>query len=181
MKYIIACLFAIGMFSAAKAQTNPEGSSDQTFICHYVDDQTFQCDLNKSETTAPDKGGVNEEDMSKEPSEGKDVSGKENKSREDRSREEDLGNPENNGSLGTDTSGTGEGKFDQPGDMNKSDSDEGVNEDNSNFQNDPSVDDEKLNQNQDGTKKDSWKDSGTENSLEEDTSVNEGGNDGMTY
>ena len=180
MKYLIACLFAIGMFSAVNAQTDPARSSDETFICYYVDNQTLQCDLSESEGATPDEG-VLEEDMSTKPSEREDVFGKENKSREDRSREEDFGNPEE-GSFGTDTSGiypqTKEGEFDQPEDMNKSESDEGVIDENKDFQNDPSADDsEELNQ--DSTHRDSNGD--TENGMKEDPSVNEGVDDGMVY
>lgn len=44
MKYIIACLFGLGLFTGVKAQTLDSSLDTPSFNCYYIDEDSFQCD-----------------------------------------------------------------------------------------------------------------------------------------
>jgi hypothetical protein len=64
MKYLIACLFAFGVFTTSFAQTETEKNSP-CLTCFYIDDNTFQCDVAGSEDGVTKEEWKHEEDMSK--------------------------------------------------------------------------------------------------------------------
>jgi hypothetical protein len=174
MKYLVAILLAFGVFTVTQAQTDSP-SSDQSFTCYYVDENTFQCDLNKADE------GLNEEDMTNE-----DLSG-----------EGDFGNEGSFGNSDTTSidQGTGNEREDDTYDHSRNDiytqpdteSDEGVNESGSDingrseddtYNSDPSV---RENESDPGSGQgtDEGVDDGT--GADDDPSVNEGGGNDMDY